>query len=1089
MKKAVVQQLRIISLFLFMLLSTVTFASHIAGGMITYECLGNNQYKVTFKFYRDCTGVSAPNPAQIKIYNSANSLVQTLSLPLISTVPLPTNAPNPCTTPPTGICVEEITYTGNVTLPPIAGGYQLTFDLCCRNPGIVNGPANSSAYSTWIPDVSKATCNNSAVYASAPPMFVCAGLPLSYDHSATDADGDVLTYSLCSAIESAVPLTNYPYSAPYTASNPMGGGLTINPTTGLITGTPNTLGKFVVGVCVTESRNGVVINTTTRDFQWNVVDCHTVTVASALSALTDCNTHKVSFFNNSTGGVSYLWSFGDGQTTTAVAPTHNYSSLGTYNVTLISFATNPACNDTLTSLVALVDTCRPCGMTVNISTVDGVCGPTASGCYRVKYEEPCVGSGTGYTYGGSGTVNCGSSTQISGGTLPATPYSFTMNGTPLPTGTTVVSQTPITGACNKYIYIRTVGGVTIIEFNAFLNSPQTGGATANITGGTPPYTINWTTTPTQSGTSATGVSPGTYSCIVTDAQGCTETKTFTISGNSTLNFTASETDATGCGLNDGTLSVSGVTGSTGTVTYSWSPGGWTTATVNNVPPGTYLLTINDGANCPKDTTITVGGVPSINVTATITNLTCAYDLNGGATASATGGAGPYTYTWNTSPVQTGATVTGLSKGFYTVTGTDANGCKGTFSFSISAPNPLVLTMSKVNPLCSQGTTGTATVSASGGTGALTYLWSTNAANQNTVTATNLKGNQTYTVTVTDANGCTATGSVSLTDPAQINHDVLDKSTIDCSGTFVGAAEIVASGGTGSLSYAWTCTSAVTAIVNNLPVGTCTVVTTDGNGCTAQDTITIINPGVMSITASSTPSCGSSTDGTATVKPIGGATPYYYLWNTGGATTQSISGLSPGSTYTITVTDKSGCTATSSVTIGNSGAVSLSSVVTPGCNNNSAIDLSVSGGTPGYIYTWSSGQNTQDISGLAGNVYYKVTVWDANNCFGSLTTFISKNGCNPTVIIIPNVFTPNGDGNNDIFYFYTEGVKELTCTIYDRWGLKMHEWSTVSGGWDGKAKNGKPAPDGVYYFIMTATPENTDEDIIRKEGFLQLLKEK
>jgi gliding motility-associated-like protein len=988
------QRIRKSCLLFFIFLSANIFASHIVGGDFYYQCLGNNQYKITLMVYRDCNGIALRTSNSIMIYNSAGALLQTLTIPLGTVTNLPSNAPNPCTTPPAGICIEVGEYSATVTLPPIPGGYQLATTDCCRNAGIINGPANDGSYTTNIPDVTKVTCNSSAHFKNWPPIFICAGLPFNFDHSATDPDGDALTYSLCTPLEGAnFPFTPYPFTAPYTAANPMGGGLAINATTGQLTGTPSTIGQYVVGICVTETRNGVVVNSSIRDFQFNVVPCNIVSLASAIGAVTNCNTHEVTFFNTSIGGVSYLWRFGDGTTSTTFAPVHTYPALGTYTVTLIAYASNNTCNDS-TKITVKVDICRPCGMTVAPTSTPADCG--VGGCGKLVWTIPCsqcaslsvtACNPSGLSTGGS----CGSSNVSTG-----CPYSIKCGAndvSKIPGATLVFTP----GSCTCSMSTSSSGSNVVVSLCG--NKPITlGTASVNITGGTAPYNVQWSTTPAQSGTGVSGLNIGSYTAIVTDANGCVEVKNVNVAGNGGITLTTNKTNITTCGANNGTASVTPAGGS-GTYTYSWSPGGQTTSSISGLAPGTYEVKVNDASGCPSISTVTIAPATTITASVTPTNVSCATSVNGSALASASGGVGPYVYTWNTSPQFIGNPATGLSKGFYQVTATDANGCTGTYAFTLSSPPALTLAMSKTAPSCFKGTNGSATVTVTGGTGTKNYQWSANASGQVTATITNIKGSQTYVVTVTDGNGCTATGAIVVTEPGIINHDVVDQSTMTCAGVFTGKAQVVASGGTAPLKYSWSCTAATTASVSGLPVGACTVKVTDANGCTAQDVVTLKNSGVLTVTATSTKTCGSTNTGTATVNPLGGILPYTYTWSCNGSKSQAITGLAAGTACTATVTDKGGCVANVSVTIAGAPALVLATAPSPGCTaNSSTIDLTVTGGSSPYIYTWGTGPTSEDLSGLASNQSYKVTVWDANNCLDSLTTFIPVPNCNPSVTV-------------------------------------------------------------------------------------------
>jgi len=276
---------------LFLVIGHSCFATHIVGGEIFYKCLGNNDYEVTLKVYRDCINGQAPfdNPAAVGVFDANGTLITTMMLPLPGSTPLPVTLNNPCYVPPANVCVEEAVYVGNVNLPPIAGGYYLSYQRCCRNNTILNlvNPGNVGAtYMGFIPDPATVSCNSAPHYNNFPPLFLCAGLPLVFDHSATDPDGDSLAYELCDPYDGATAVSPMPVppAAPpygyvpfdavsgYSGSYPMSANpaLAIDPVTGLLTGTPNMIGQWVVGVCVKEYRHGVLLSTNKRDFQFNI---------------------------------------------------------------------------------------------------------------------------------------------------------------------------------------------------------------------------------------------------------------------------------------------------------------------------------------------------------------------------------------------------------------------------------------------------------------------------------------------------------------------------------------------------------------------------------------------------------------------------------------------------------------------------------------------------------------------------------------------------------------------------------------------------------------------------------------------------
>ncbi|MGB3946975.1 MAG: PKD domain-containing protein [Bacteroidia bacterium] len=367
-------------LIFFLFLSIKSNATHIVGGEIFYDYLGNDNYRITLKLYRDCYAGLAlyDDPATIFVFNSSGTLVDSIQIAFPGSVVLPSSVNNPCFTPPTDVCVEEAVYQAVVTLPPIVGGYNLTYQRCCRNNSILNivSPGDvGSTYMAHIPEPSVATDNSSPHFVNFPPIFLCEGIPFTFDHSAIDSDGDSLHYELCdpfTGLDPSCPILGIqasspcpqlgapppfafvPWLAPYNASYPLSASpaLTINPQTGLITATPNMVGQWVVGVCVSEYRNGVLIDVNKRDFQFNVVNCPNLPSASIPQQTQFCNGYTVNFTSNSSNAFTYNWDFGDtsvnNDTSNLQNPTWTYADSGMYSVTLI-INKGTLCVDTATS--------------------------------------------------------------------------------------------------------------------------------------------------------------------------------------------------------------------------------------------------------------------------------------------------------------------------------------------------------------------------------------------------------------------------------------------------------------------------------------------------------------------------------------------------------------------------------------------------------------------------------------------------------------------------------------------------------------------------------------------------------------------
>lgn len=360
------------ALFSLLLFAVKLQAAHLVGGEIYYECLGGDEYRITLKVYRDCytvTGADFDNPANIAVYDSDGDLVQSLTAPYTGSEQLEVTINDPCLQAPPDVCVEEAIYTVTTTLPFLQGGYHIAYQRCCRNPSIVNlvNPEDlGSTYYVQIPETALNTCNSSPAYSSFPPLALCIGEQLIFDHSATDPDGDQLVYSLCAPYHGGDQLNPQPIpplGPPYSPINWSGGysdsypldaapALSIDPVTGLLTGTPTQAGQYVVGVCVEEYRNGQLISVNKRDFQFNVVNCvsNIEAVIPPQPIFHDpCDGLEVDFGNQSVNAEYYHWDFGVGFLTSDTSdienPVYTYPDTGTYSVILIA---NPgfACADT-----------------------------------------------------------------------------------------------------------------------------------------------------------------------------------------------------------------------------------------------------------------------------------------------------------------------------------------------------------------------------------------------------------------------------------------------------------------------------------------------------------------------------------------------------------------------------------------------------------------------------------------------------------------------------------------------------------------------------------------------------------------------
>jgi len=438
------------------------------------------------------------------------------------------------------------------------------------------------------------------------------------------------------------------------------------------------------------------------------------------------------------------------------------------------------------------------------------------------------------------------------------------------------------------------------------------------------------------------------------------------------------------GGNTGTASAV-ITHGSAPFTYLWSPSGGTAATATGLTAGVYTVTVTDALSRTATATVTITQPDEILANGLITNVACHGANNGSITLSPTGGTLPYSYLWNTG--SRNASLSNLVAGTYSVTITDGNSCVKTESFTITEPTVLTTSGTQVDVSTYKGSDGSATVSASGGTAPYTYLWS------NGVTGSTASGLTagTYTVTVTDANGCTSVLDFVITQPIPLMIQSVSQTNVSCNGGNDGTATVVVIGGNAPYTYQWSPTGGTGATATGLTAGTYSVLITEATGDAITETFTITEPQAIlaSISQKTDITCNFASNGTATVTVSGGTAPYTYFWSNG-MTTATANNLNVG-TYNVQVVDAKGCKATAMVSITQPAALVLTSNFTDiscyGQNDGSA-SVSVTGGVGPYTYSWSNGQVGTGISNLAKGTYV-VTITDTNNCVVTKSFIITE----------------------------------------------------------------------------------------------------
>jgi len=850
---------------------------------------------------------------------------------------------------------------------------------------------------------------------------------------------------------------------PITLSTLTTGNVTFNWTAtipaGITGATASGTGTITTQTLINLSSNPLtVIYTATATFENNGISCsgqpldYKITVNPAIitsSILSNFNGFNVSTLGASDGAINgtvtggsgsytYLWSGPSGFS--ASSQDISLVPAGAYTLTINDGLCNPVIlNFTLTAPLPLLiqeDTA---------AQIDVLCFGYLTGVIKADITQQSVGP---YDYlltlQGGGTINSIVDSA-------ATTYTFTGLGA----GIYDIKITDANGS------VKTISGIVITQPNVITASTTqtkvscagsaTGSATVTASGGIGTLTYSWNTNPIQTTPTASGLIAGTYTVTITDANTCSIQKQVVITEPDAIVTTVtSQTDVLCFGNSTGSATVS-ATGGTGVLNYSWDTVPiQTTATAMGLVAGTYNVTLTDANGCSKVQTVLINQ-PSAGLTAMIsnsTNVSCFGGNNGNATVSAAGGTSPYSYSWGTSPIQTLATATGLIEGLYNVTVTDANGCKTSTAVTITEPAGMSAAISaQTNVFCSGNSTGSAKVTATGGTAPYIYSWNTTPIQTSDVALNLPKG--TYVVTVSDAKGCATTTQATITEPNGIVTAIASQTNVNCFGNNTGAVTVLASGGTGIFTYSWDTIPVQTSLnATGLIAGTYHLTVTDANNCSKIQRVNIMQPDDISIITDLEKdiTCFNAANGEIKITITGGTLNYNYSWTKDGisyATTDDISNLSPG-IYKVTVSDANNCnpkTATFTITEPAVLAVSLTSQTNILCYGEStgAVEIAVVGGTfalSDYNFAWTgpngfTSSNKNLVAIIAGT--YTVQVTDNSGCFKALSVTLTQ----PTAIVLSATTTP--------IICYRSNDASITLTINGGVTPYTIVWSNLGGG--------------------------------------------
>ncbi len=609
--------------------------------------------------------------------------------------------------------------------------------------------------------------------------------------------------------------------------------------------------------------------------------------------------------------------------------------------------------------------------------------------------------------------------------------------------------------------------LTTSSTNVACFGDSTGTATVVVSGGTPPYTYQWSANAGgQTTDTAFGLPAGTYFVTAFDSNNCTTSPGILIEEPSDPVRSNIVTMDALCFNDSSGMAIAQAFGGNPPYTYQWDSlaGNQTTDTAFNLSAGNYNVTVTDSLGCTFDTLVMVSQPNApLQLTLAANEVNCFGGTDGRAIATAGGGTSPYSIQWGAlSNNQTGDTALNLVSGYHLATLSDTNMCSVTDSIFVGGPaEPVVGVMSAVDATCNESSDGLAIAEASGGTAPYLYVWDSSTGNQANDTAFNLSAG-TYTVLITDSNNCDTTFSVIVGEPSRLEDSVFVSSNfggsdIKCFGDSTGEATALGIGGTAPYTYQWDTAAAnqTTSIATGLGEGTYQVVITDTNGCMTSGSVSLANPPKVGATIAQIKniSCYGGSDGRIEVNGSGGTSPYTYLWNT--AHTGNVLDSVPIGTYTVTITDSNNCDFDTTFTLIQADSITIDSLIEIdaacfGTQTGSA-GIFISGGTTPYSYLWEVSPGIFQVTQTAINLdagTYPVQVTDFNGCSILDTAeilepgevFVSVSDNDTICASQPTVLTALGSGGDSASYRYvwlppqpdsnaTQTVMPTTTTNY------------------------------------------------------------
>lgn len=593
---------------------------------------------------------------------------------------------------------------------------------------------------------------------------------------------------------------------------------------------------------------------------------------------------------------------------------------------------------------------------------------------KVTIEISVDGGVLPMSYKWDGDVDFGTTTKVTVGAGDSKVIVKDGNGCEQPVTTTITEPELLS--------------VSIVEDTKIACNGGEGELKASVSGGTEPYSYNWTT---GSNTIMSGaLVQGSYSVSIEDANGCTSNTSYDIGEPEYMTAKIMISPETCKKVSSGNIYVQ-TEGGTAPFSYKWNTGA-TSSAIGGLTNTKYSVSVVDANGCSYDDQIDLKNVNKFSLNWITTRVKCEGQSNGTATVKIKNGYSPFSVKWSNGEESVVAEsqhkITGLVAATYSVQVTDDRGCVQKTDPVVNTITPIAIKSLTLTPSACTIPTGTATATIKNGTLPYVYAWSNGV---DVKKNTNMAPGD-YTLVVTDANGCTVDSTITIEKKALLTVTTISPDTIiTCEGGSTGEVRAIASNGVEPYSYNWSTGEKNTESISNLGKGTYVVVATDAEGCEASDTISFVENNILSVTEKEIHdvTCYGGSDGYIVVDIIGGKSPYTISWNNGGDSYTN-KDLIAGD-YTITVTDNTGCSVTKTFTIKESSEVTVSidnltSIQCVGVCDVSA-DATVTGGVAPYKYMWSTSETTSSATKLCEGEQ-NVVVTDNNGCSTKKTFTVS-----------------------------------------------------------------------------------------------------